>query len=41
MAKKNFFSEWGYTVDDAKWLQIEIERQGFENYITGNYILEN
>lgn len=37
--KEKLFSEWGYTVNDAKWLQTEIERQGLENYITGNYIL--
>ena len=30
---------WGYTVDDAKWLQSEMERQAREKYIKGDYIL--
>lgn len=37
--KEKLFLEWGYTVNDAKWLQTEIERQGLDNYIKGNYIL--
>lgn len=32
-------SSWGYTVDDANWLQIEIERQAREKYISGEYSL--
>ena len=31
--------EWGYTVDDARWLQAEIERQGRERYLSGQYEL--
>lgn len=37
--KENLFLEWGYSVNDAKWLQHEIERQGLKNYIIGKYIL--
>ena len=33
------FHLWGYTVDDAKWLQAEIERQAREKYIAGEYQL--
>ena len=29
----------GYTVDDARWLQTEIERQAREKYIDGEYEL--
>ena len=37
--KENLFKEWGYTVDDARWLQTEIERQAREKYIDGEYEL--
>ena len=37
--KEKLFQEWGYTVDDAKWLQAEIERQACEKYIAGEYQL--
>ena len=37
--KKVLFEGWGYTINDAKWLQKEIEKQGLENYISGNYTL--
>ena len=37
--KEKLFIEWGYTVEDARWLQAEIERQAREKYITGEYIL--
>ena len=30
---------WGYTVADAPWLQAEIERQGREKYLSGDYEL--
>ena len=30
---------WGYTVDDARWLQAEIEKQALEKYIAGDYTL--
>lgn len=37
--KENLFKEWGYTVEDASWLQAEIERQSQEKYISGEYRL--
>lgn len=37
--KEKLFKMWGYTVDDAKWLQAEMERQAREKYIAGEYIL--
>ena len=37
--KEKLFAAWGYTVDDAKWLQQEIEKQGREKYISGEYLL--
>ena len=37
--KEKLFKEWGYTVDDVKWLQEEIERQAREQYIAGEYTL--
>lgn len=37
--KEKLFKEWGYTVDDARWLQTEMERQAREKYISGNYQL--
>lgn len=38
-SKGKLFAQWGYTVEDAKWLQAEIERQGREKYILGEYEL--
>lgn len=37
--KEKLFNEWGYTVDDAKWLQAEMERQAREKYTSGEYEL--
>ena len=37
--KEKLFHEWGYTVDDARWLQKEIERQARDKYISGEYQL--
>ena len=37
--KEKLFEKWGYSIDDAKWLQTEIERQGRKNYIAGRYAL--
>lgn len=37
--KEKLFKEWGYTVNDARWLQAEIERQARESYISGQYEL--
>ena len=37
--KEKLFAQWGYTVDDARWLQAEIERQAREKYLAGEYTL--
>ncbi len=37
--KEKLFREWGYTVADAKWLQNEMNKQGLEKYVRGNYVL--
>ena len=37
--KERLFAQWGYTVEDARWLQAEIERQAREKYVTGDYTL--
>ncbi len=37
--KEILFKEWGYTVEDARWLQAEMERQAKEKYISGDYTL--
>lgn len=37
--KDKLFREWGYTVEDALWLQKELERQAREKYLSGNYEL--
>lgn len=37
--KQILFEEWGYTIEDAKWLKNEIEKQCLENYRNGNYQL--
>lgn len=37
--KENLFKEWGYTVNDARWLQAELERQARKKYISGQYEL--
>ena len=37
--KNKTFESWGYTVDDARWLQAEIEKQALEKYIAGDYTL--
>lgn len=37
--KNRAFESWGYTVDDAHWLQAEIEKQALEKYIAGDYTL--
>lgn len=37
--KNKLFESWGYTVDDAKWLQAEMERQAVEKYVSGEYSL--
>lgn len=37
--KEKLFAQWGYTVENAKWLQAEMERQAREKYIAGEYTL--
>ena len=37
--KNKAFESWGYSVDDARWLQAEMERQAREKYISGEYTL--
>lgn len=37
--KEQLFAQWGYTVDDAKWLQSEMERQAHRKYTQGEYEL--
>ena len=37
--KEVLFESWGYSVSDAEWLQKEMEKQGLEKYISGDYVL--
>ena len=37
--KRQAVEIWGYSVEDAHWLQEEIERQGRAHYLSGNYTL--
>lgn len=37
--KNIIFEKWGYTVEDSKWLQEEIEQQALYKYTTGEYSL--
>ena len=37
--KEKLFAQWGYTAQDAHWLQSEMERQAREKYIAGDYTL--
>ena len=37
--KEKLFAQWGYTVDDARWIQAEMERQAREKYLSGEYTL--
>lgn len=37
--KEKLFEQWGYTKEDAKWLQAEMERQAREKYVAGEYEL--
>ncbi len=37
--KEKLFLAWGYTLEDAAWLQAEIKRQGLETYLAGDYQL--
>ncbi len=37
--KQIMFESWGYTIEDSEWLQGEIEKQGLNKYISGDYVL--
>jgi len=37
--KNKAFERWGYTILDSQWLQNEIEKQGKQQYLLGNYEL--
>ncbi|MBO5231120.1 MAG: hypothetical protein J6B88_00720 [Clostridia bacterium] len=37
--KDKLFNLWGYTIEDSQWLKTEIERQGLEKYVAGQYKL--
>ena len=37
--KEKLFKAWGYTVEDAAWLQEELEKQAVYKYSTGQYTL--
>ena len=37
--KDKLFRSWGYSVEDFRWLKSEIEKQGLEKYIAGEYAL--
>lgn len=37
--KEKLFEQWGYTAEDAEWLQTEMERQARERYAAGDYRL--
>lgn len=37
--KQKLFESWGYHIEDAAVLHTEVEKQGLENCVTGNYTL--
>lgn len=37
--KQKLFESWGYTIDDAPWLQKTVAEQCQEKYINGDYTL--
>ena len=37
--KEKMFHSWGYSVADSKYLKEEIEKQGLQKYINGEYTL--
>lgn len=37
--KQQMFESWGYTIEDSKWLQEEIEKQGLGKYTAEEYSL--
>ena len=38
-AKEKLFNSWGYSVEDAEWLQNEFQNQWLQKYIEGDYKL--
>lgn len=38
-SKEKLFASWGYFVEDARWLQAEMERPAREKYLMGDYKL--
>lgn len=38
-SKEKMFESWGYTIEDAEWLQKEVEEQALHKYISGDYTL--
>lgn len=39
--KEVLFGQWGYTADDAPWLQAEMEKQAREQYLLGHFELDD
>ena len=39
--KQVLFEKWGYGVEDSKYLQSEIEKQGLLKYLSGEYSIGN
>lgn len=37
--KNKAFESWGYSIDDSQWMKEEMEKQGWEKYIAGEYTL--
>ncbi len=37
--KSHMLESWGYSVDDSRYLKEELEKQGLQNYIDGDYQL--
>lgn len=37
--KDKLVASWGYTIHDSLWLKSEIEKQGLQKYIDGDYSL--
>lgn len=39
--KTEIFNSFGFTIDDAEYLNLEFQNQALKNYLNGNYNLEN
>ena len=37
--KNKAFESWGYSIDDSEWMKEEMEKQGLERYVAGEYTL--